>query len=306
MESLNSRYITDYLTIEKTARLRPFAMSSKHFHHECEIYYLIDGSGKYFIENESYDIAQGSLVIIDSLQIHTTDFKTSPTHQRILIELNANYFEETLFKICNLSLKDFFKHSNGVYSIQEDNQDYILNLFSSILTEIKNKSFNYERMLFIKLAELLIYLTRHENKVLCFTTFNNLTPETSIIVKKSIDYIIHNFEKPLSLAIIAEHLFINKCYLSRIFKEITNFTVHEYINLQRIKHAQFLLENSSYSISEIAHQIGYNSTNYFERVFKKHTEMTPIKFRQRYSLINDQIRSRNYNEVSLNPVNKEI
>ena len=50
-------------------------------------------------------------------------------------------------------------------------------------------------------------------------------------------YIAENCTLPLSLESVADTFFVNKCYLSRIFKEITGFTINEYINVHRIRRA---------------------------------------------------------------------
>ena len=62
---------------------------------------------------------------------------------------------------------------------------------------------------------------------------------------------------------------------------MTGFTVNEYMNVARTKKAQNLLVHSGYSITEIAEILGFESITYFERVFKKYTDDTPMKYRKR-------------------------
>ena len=68
----------------------------------------------------------------------------------------------------------------------------------------------------------------------------------------------------------------------REFKKKLNVTPLNYITNKRLEKAQRLLRISTQTISEIAHEIGYNDPQYFTRIFKKHTEYTPSAYRDRY------------------------
>jgi YesN/AraC family two-component response regulator len=104
-------------------------------------------------------------------------------------------------------------------------------------------------------------------------------------VSEVASYIIANPSEAISLNNLAEHFYISKHYLSRIFKEVTGFTVSEYINIHRIKRAKELLLHTDYNISEVANLCGYESITYFERVFSKYTETSPLKYRNQYKKI---------------------
>ena len=97
-------------------------------------------------------------------------------------------------------------------------------------------------------------------------------------------YIIDHYDKALSLEIIAAHFYVNKCYLSRIFKEASGFTVNEYINMIRIRRARELLSNTSMSITEVSESVGYETITYFERVFHQYTQTSPSGYRKQYTI----------------------
>lgn len=100
-------------------------------------------------------------------------------------------------------------------------------------------------------------------------------------------YIIGHYDNRLSLEMIADHFYVNKCYLSRIFKEVSGFTVNEYINMIRIRRARELLSGSSMSITEVSESVGYENITYFERVFNQYTQTSPSRYRKQYWLKND-------------------
>ena len=96
------------------------------------------------------------------------------------------------------------------------------------------------------------------------------------------DYLDFHYPETIRLDDLAETFYINKFYLSRIFKEVTSFTINDYLNVNRIKKAHRLLLETDDSITSIAEQLGYENITYFERVFKKYRNMTPLKYRNYY------------------------
>ena len=56
----------------------------------------------------------------------------------------------------------------------------------------------------------------------------------------------------------------------------------EYVTNKRLEKAKKLLENTNYTISEIAEQVSYEDTNYFSVVFKRNVGITPREYRIKY------------------------
>ncbi len=98
-------------------------------------------------------------------------------------------------------------------------------------------------------------------------------------------YLEENFRDPeLNLEKIADHVFISSCYLSRLFKEVTTYTVTEFLNRTRIKEAENLLMNTPAKIYEIAESVGFRDSHYFGIVFKKITGLSPSEYRDKIRL----------------------
>lgn len=104
----------------------------------------------------------------------------------------------------------------------------------------------------------------------------------SRIVKKTIEYINLNFKEPISLKLLAQHAGVNPSHLSRQFKKELGIGITEFINKRRIEEAKFLMIQGRGSITDIAISVGFESYNYFYRVFKKMTSITPKDFIKQY------------------------
>ena len=85
----------------------------------------------------------------------------------------------------------------------------------------------------------------------------------------------------VSLKNLSEELNVNASYLSTVFKKEMGQTVTEYINQRRVEIAILYLNTSSMQIQDIAFRVGICDVNYFSKVFKKITGMTPTKYREK-------------------------
>jgi AraC-like DNA-binding protein len=68
--------------------------------------------------------------------------------------------------------------------------------------------------------------------------------------------------------------------MSDLLKKQTGKSAQELIHQQLIEKAKYLLLNSDESVASIAYQLGFEYPQYFSRIFKKKTTMTPQQFRQ--------------------------
>ena len=117
---------------------------------------------------------------------------------------------------------------------------------------------------------------------LLLDTYGERTPKTfDSLVEEIRHYIEENAHHDFSIASLAKQYNYNEKYLGRLFKSRTGYTIQEYRNLIRLRKAKKLLKSSKLSISQIATLSGYNNVTYFIRVFKQHTLMSPLQYRQK-------------------------
>ncbi|WP_400246153.1 response regulator [Niallia sp. JL1B1071] len=96
------------------------------------------------------------------------------------------------------------------------------------------------------------------------------------------DYMDKNYYKTISLEEVAEQIGISSYYLSKLFKERFQVTFIDYLTKTRLEKAKELLLDPNVPLKEIALNIGYKDPNYFSRVFKKETGMSPSEYRTKY------------------------
>ncbi|SFL93034.1 two component transcriptional regulator, AraC family [Gracilibacillus orientalis] len=97
------------------------------------------------------------------------------------------------------------------------------------------------------------------------------------------DYIESHYQRNITLEEVAEEVGLSSYYLSKLFKEHFEITFIEYVTQTRLTKAKDLLLDDRISLKEIALTIGYKDPNYFSRVFKKETGLSPSEYRKQYS-----------------------
>lgn len=110
--------------------------------------------------------------------------------------------------------------------------------------------------------------------------YRSHVPPCSPFIKNVTEYIILNYNTDISLTSLAEKFGISPSYLSHTFKREINKGVKEFIEEIRISNACRFIENTDMSISQIGYAVGYLDSNYFTKVFKKITSLTPREYRE--------------------------
>ena len=234
-------------------------MPSMHYHASYEMYYLDSGTREYFVEDKFFSVTAGSFVLIPPSTFHRTGGSYA---RRILIGFTYDFLTKTY---TSEAIDDMLKcFSKTLISPPEKALNRCKSLLN-ILNECEN-----ERESAIYLGNLLCELSKcHEE-----SSYNEQ-------MSAFIEYINTHFAEIESIEQIAEHFFISKYHLCRIFKNMMGITVIDYLTNIKIKNACEYLATTNKSVQEISGLCGFNSVAYFSNVFKKHTLLSPNEYRKR-------------------------
>ena len=101
------------------------------------------------------------------------------------------------------------------------------------------------------------------------------------VVRGVQDYIAQHYqEETLSVSSIAEQFHFSPAYLNVLFKQELKVTLKQYISSYRLERAKMMLDQGYDRVSEIAEQCGYANANYFAKVFREATGMSPLEYRK--------------------------
>lgn len=237
-----------------------------HYHNLYEVYFLVKGNCRSFIDGRFFDMQEGDIALIPKEVPHKVIYSGEPTDRHLI-----NFSDRYIDAVFRNKLKPLFE--GGFYRPKKEHIPVINNLFERFAKEWKNND-EFSELTFKNFAtELFLLMLRNPSEA---------TPATEIDlpIEKTTQYIITNFKEDLTLNEMAKMAALSPSYYSRRFKSLTGFGFKEYLTIIRVKEAQDRLIHSDKSIVKIAYECGFNDSNYFSTVFKEVNGIPPLKYRK--------------------------
>ncbi|SDX45726.1 AraC family transcriptional regulator [Paenibacillus sp. CF384] len=264
--------------IQHVHRTKPFGRNN-HFHPTYEIYYLVSGQRVHFIEDRSYSITSGDLVLVNKQVVHNSSEHGPPEHERIVINF-SDAFLGTEHPLYDPLLLQPFGHNALLLHLTPQEQVFVRQLLGKMITESSEQRPGFESYLRLLLTELLLFAARlpapadsDAAKAEQPTALHQKISEVAL-------HINEHYDTKLALADLAKQFYMSPYYLSRSFKTVTGFTLIEYVHLTRIREAQRLLKETDLKVIVVAERTGFENTGHFDRIFKKMTGLTPLAYRK--------------------------
>ncbi len=109
-------------------------------------------------------------------------------------------------------------------------------------------------------------------------------PRSNTAIKRVQEIIAAQYMEQLSVASLAEAVYLTPTYLCVLFKQVTGKTINEYITQERMNKAKEFLSQTNIRLYDVCYRVGYFSPSYFSRIFKKYTGQTPGEYREKIML----------------------
>ena len=97
-------------------------------------------------------------------------------------------------------------------------------------------------------------------------------------VSRIVSYINDHYTQNITLEDICKDTELTKQYCMRVFKRYMHMTIGDYILDLRMRHAAYLLRSTYMNVNQAADYLGFSSTSYFSRVFKKYYGVSPSEY----------------------------
>ena len=264
-----------------------------HSHCFIELIYVISGSATHTVNNISYPVKKGNVVMIDYKLSHSFSFDPLSDEGFVTYDL---LFTPNFFNLSDLNNNDFFSLAssylfsslftefdvkNAMQNLIKTNSKEFRMLFEKIHDEYTAKRKGFHSIIQANLIELIIKIFREIDK-----QQPPLTQTHNQLIQNAIEYMQSNYHFPINLDEIISGMFLSKDYFRQIFKKATGISISSYIQELRITEACHLLESTLENSSEIAYKCGFNDTKFFYKTFKNMIGMTPMEYRQKKWLTN--------------------
>lgn len=226
--------------------------------------YVSNGSGILQVRNQQYALNTGNIAVINCLDSYKLN-ADSQGWQIFWIHINGKMMKE-IYKM--------------ILDIGKDNPIFQLNSLveiTNIWEEIYAATNSDTKIKELLINEQLFHLINQVLKVQ--SEFLQTTTSHKEKIQQVRNYLEENFSSQISLDQLAEIFYINKYYLTRIYKETYQQTINRTLTQLRITKAKELLRYSELSMVEIAVSCGFQDASYFSKVFKKIEGESPQKYR---------------------------
>jgi AraC-like DNA-binding protein len=253
----------------------------------CDFYIMMFKNyscNKFRYGRKTYDFQEGSLVCLAPKQMLTMDTEVEQREDRLGWGL---FFHPDLIRGTSLgkTIKDytFFSYeTNEALHLSDKEKQTLYDIVQKIDLELSENIDRHSQNLIVSNIELLLnYCTRYYDRQ--FITRKTVNSD----VLSNVERVLTNYfqstninEKGLpTVKYLAEQVHLSPNYLSDLLKRETGMNAKDRIHYHLIEEAKNLLLSTDKTVGELAFDLGFEYPQYFSRLFKSKTGMTPLEYR---------------------------
>ncbi len=262
--------------------VRPYFSTDFHFHKECQLVYVLSGSGTRIIGHSIERFEEGDLTFVGPNVPHVWYSESKPDEPAseaisLALYINPEIICEHLSALTDTQeLRQFFRESERGIRICGEKKGLIIHILKQMLAQQ-----NRQVGMLASFLQILDQLLDPEELVWLNVPdpISSYTSQTSGRVPKLMHFIQQNFKEDITLQQAASVAGLQLHSFCRFFKTLSNRTFSDFLNEVRIGFACKLLQQSDLPVTQIALECGYTNISYFNRCFKKINKMSPKEYR---------------------------
>lgn len=250
-----------------------------HWHTELEFVYIESGTVTFWIGEKQFTLPEGNGVFINSKILHRF---YSPTEAAIPNFVCMPFFIAAQDSFIYHKYVSPVISSSLTFQIFHANISWQAKALSIIKQIIAAQDCTSSSELATSYLLQMLWLEIYENADIKYTKDHiNESASSQARLQLMMQYIHQNYIRDISLDDIAEHAKISKSTVLNLFRKYLHITPINYLINYRLNEAAHLLSKTEKKINTIAYETGFNNVDYFCRLFKRHYQLTPTKYRKK-------------------------
>jgi len=247
-----------------------------HFHPECELVYINEGSGKRHIGNQLSYFNDGDLILMGPNLPHFgfTEAFTGNESETI-VQMKSDFLGTKFFEVPEMSsIHQLFERSLLGVSFYGETKKKVGRKIEQLYWDS-----GFDRL--IKLLAILDQLATSKEYTILNADGYALEIETqdNDRVELIYNFVRNNYKRHITLDEVAYEISMTVPSFCRYFKKISGKTFTQFVNEYRLVHASKLLAEMPYNITEICFECGFSNFSHFNKLFKKFTGKSPSVYR---------------------------
>ena len=253
----------------------PGAQEDKHQHGYWELGYIAEGGSELYVGGGSrIQLRGGSFWSVTAETDHWLRQGPGGRHHRLFLGLQLPIVLE---RCSEWNLRKLLRELIVMHEAYQFEQ-----LFSRIIVEAATPSYYQTAALRLGLDALLLEIVRLSNDGNRHAANAPIHPAVS----RALKMLQTRFRENWSLERLASESGISRARLAELFRRQVGSSIHKVLNKVRVEQAQLLLKDSDCTISEIAADCGFATSQHFARIFRQATGSTAAEYRRRSPLKN--------------------
>ena len=262
-------------------KIAPKEQIGKHKQDTWELSWIVTGAGIRVIGDKTERFASGEVIFIPPEIPHCWYFDTETTNKKGQIVNVSLFWEDDFLNVCADCFSELHAYCQKIKELTSalkfcgEKSDTII----SILKKMQKEN-EAERI--ASIIKLIVTIVENDDLQSIVGRYQQIDKEKKRLNDIRI-FIVCNYKRNITLTDIARHVGMNRASFCTFFKKVTGKTFISYLNEHRIELACQLLENSKYNIAEICLETGFNDLPYFNRIFKRITNVSPTTYRREHN-----------------------
>lgn len=244
-----------------------------HNHEMWELVVCLSDTGRHIVGSKTYGFKTGRTFLLPSGVPHQAIGEVSAPGIMLYLCFDMRTDLQNLPSAVTTLLRDAKKRGLHASKAGMEATENVA-LATSIEQELNEKKLLSQTMIGTLLSHLLA------NHFRSFGMDDTEKEGASARIAVLLDRIGSDIKQSISLNTAAKSTGMSRSLFTREFRRNTGTSFVEYVNSIRIGHAIDLLTTTRKTISEVASECGYENLGYFHRMFKRHTNSTPLKLRR--------------------------
>ena len=236
------------------------------------VFILLDGEIDYIVEGKRIHLLPKDMLLVGNNEIHQSIFKKGLECEYVLLMVNLDFF----IKHNCTDLSDiFFNRSDNIIRADRVIESGIYDIVKRLDGYTKDDSPNL-----VVISSVIIELLYNLDRQVAKTGKQHYKQEK---IKDITEYINNHLTEKISLEDIANHFYLTRQYLCRLFKQSTGFTVNKYISYKRIVLVREL-HLGGMPLSLACEKAGFSDYSAFYRAYYKIMNVPPREGMSKSSL----------------------
>ncbi len=248
-----------------------------HWHDEVQFVLIMKGEGVFQVNEEKIILKEGEGLFINSGYLHAAEERKQSDCTYICLNVSPQFMLSQ--ELYTPYVYPYIKATNFPYMYFDLSEDWGINIQRAI---IKIQQLIQQQTLFFEIDITMQLTTIWKNLIM-----NDLQLEYDQVellktqrMKQMLDWIHQHYTKKMKLEDIARSGQLSRSECCRYFKRILKTTPINYVTDFRIQKSLVLLGQAESNVTEVAYQVGFNSTSYFIDKFRKSMNMTPLVYKK--------------------------